>query len=145
MKINKKTTKNKPSIYFERIYQYSDGTFLPDSSQPNPNNNWEITTGTYTPHDCTRYINVKLMTNQKRGLPVLYTFREDCCGCTACYATCPVQAIIMRTCEEGFLYPVVDAQKCLRCYKCLKVCPIKIGDADNCYNNDRSVEDKKDE
>ncbi|MCD7884746.1 MAG: 4Fe-4S binding protein [Lachnospiraceae bacterium] len=34
----------------------------------------------------------------------------------------------MRPCEEGFLYPVVDSEKCVRCYKCLSVCPIKKAD-----------------
>jgi len=27
--------------------------------------------------------------------------------------------------EEGFLYPSIDAEKCVRCGSCLKVCPIK--------------------
>ncbi|MCD7856410.1 MAG: 4Fe-4S binding protein [Clostridiales bacterium] len=27
--------------------------------------------------------------------------------------------------EEGFLYPIVDAEKCIRCYKCLSVCAFK--------------------
>lgn len=58
-------------------------------------------------------------------LPVLYHKREQCCGCTACFAICPVQAIIMLPDEEGFLYPVVDAEKCVRCYKCTRVCAFK--------------------
>ncbi|MCD7885925.1 MAG: hypothetical protein LUI87_19885 [Lachnospiraceae bacterium] len=31
----------------------------------------------------------------------------------------------MRPDEEGFLYPVVSAEECVRCYKCIGVCPIK--------------------
>ena len=27
--------------------------------------------------------------------------------------------------EEGFEYPQVDESKCVRCYQCIKVCPIK--------------------
>ena len=27
--------------------------------------------------------------------------------------------------EDGFEYPQVDAEKCIRCYLCLKVCPFK--------------------
>lgn len=58
-------------------------------------------------------------------IPVLYERKEECCGCTACYAICPKQAISMKPDEEGFDYPVVDKEKCVRCYLCLKVCPIK--------------------
>lgn len=60
-----------------------------------------------------------------KPIPVLYERKEDCCGCTACYAICPKSAIKMVEDEEGFDYPVVDAEKCIRCYLCLKVCPIK--------------------
>lgn len=121
-------------IRFERIYQYSSGEYLPDTSQPNPEENYEITANSYTPHTSTRYLNVIIGSNgkgQSRGkdtakeLPVLYGKREDCCGCTACYAVCPVGAVIMRPDEEGFLYPVVSAEECVRCYKCIGVCPIK--------------------
>lgn len=48
---------------------------------------------------------------------------EECCGCTACYASCPTKAITMQPdAMEGFLYPVVDGSKCIDCGKCLKVC-----------------------
>lgn len=78
----------------------------------------------YNPHKSTRYINDDKSTGTK-PLPKLYENRENCCGCTACYAICPVQAIIMEPDEEGFLYPTVDAQKCVRCYRCLSVCAFK--------------------
>lgn len=132
-KKTQKTTTPQP-VHLERIYQYADGRFLPDTSQPNPDENYEITTGKYTPHTSTRYMNVVIGTNGKaqskganteKDLPELYTQRENCCGCTACYAICPVNAITMRPCEEGFMYPVIDGAKCLRCYKCTSVCPIK--------------------
>ena len=57
--------------------------------------------------------------------PVLFTRKEECCGCTACYAICPVNAISMKPDEEGFDYPVVDQQKCIKCHKCVKICPLK--------------------
>lgn len=57
--------------------------------------------------------------------PILYERKEDCCGCTACYAICPKSAISMVEDEEGFDYPQVNGEKCIRCYQCLKVCPIK--------------------
>lgn len=59
------------------------------------------------------------------GFPILYERKEDCCGCTACYAICPKEAISMEPDEEGFDYPRVNFEKCVRCYMCLKVCPIK--------------------
>lgn len=27
--------------------------------------------------------------------------------------------------EEGFEYPQINDDKCIRCYQCIKVCPIK--------------------
>ena len=32
----------------------------------------------------------------------------------------------MQPDEEGFLYPVVDKEKCVKCYACIKVCAFKI-------------------
>ena len=30
-----------------------------------------------------------------KELPILYKRKEECCGCTACYAICPKEAISM--------------------------------------------------
>ena len=60
------------------------------------------------------------------ALPELYKFKKNCCGCSACYSICPTSAISMELDNEGFFYPVVDAIKCIRCYKCLDVCIFKI-------------------
>ena len=49
--------------------------------------------------------------------------KEDCCGCYACMACCPVSCIEMQEDNEGFLYPVVDRDKCVECSMCQKVCP----------------------
>ena len=51
--------------------------------------------------------------NAMKEIPVLYERKEDCCGCTACYAICPKSAISMQTDEEGFLYPVIDEELCV--------------------------------
>ncbi|MCR5670845.1 MAG: 4Fe-4S dicluster domain-containing protein [Butyrivibrio sp.] len=61
----------------------------------------------------------------ERAIPILYEKKEDCCGCTACFAICPVYAVEMIEDEEGFEYPVIDPEKCVRCNSCIKVCPIK--------------------
>ena len=45
---------------------------------------------------------------------------RDCCGCTACYAICPKDAITMIEDEEGFEYPQIDENKCVHCYQCIK-------------------------
>lgn len=62
---------------------------------------------------------------KNKELPILYNRKEECCGCTACYAICPREAINMVEDEEGFEYPIIDIQKCVCCYQCVKVCPLK--------------------
>ncbi len=49
--------------------------------------------------------------------------REDCTGCTACAAVCPVNAITMEADHEGFLRPVVG-EACILCRKCEATCPM---------------------
>lgn len=60
-----------------------------------------------------------------KKFPILFSRKEECCGCTACYAICPKSAITMVPDDEGFDYPKIDETKCIRCYQCLNVCPIK--------------------
>lgn len=57
--------------------------------------------------------------------PVLYDKKEECCGCGACFAICPKQAIHMVQDDEGFLYPNVNERKCVKCYLCESVCIFK--------------------
>lgn len=45
-----------------------------------------------------------------------------CCGCSACVNACNQHAITMKPDALGFLYPVVDAEKCVECGLCEKVC-----------------------
>ncbi len=61
----------------------------------------------------------------EKVIPVLYNRKEECCGCSACYSICANKAISMIEDEEGFLYPTIDAEKCVCCKKCLTVCPLK--------------------
>lgn len=76
-------------------YCYRDGSHV------------DSTTG-YHPHASTRFLNwgteVKLAI-ASRELPELYRDRSECCGCTACAAICPRDAITMEPDEEGFAYP----------------------------------------
>ena len=55
-------------------------------------------------------------------MSIKITNPTDCCGCTACESVCPRNAIIMQPDAMGFLYPVVDAGKCIECGLCEKVC-----------------------
>lgn len=58
--------------------------------------------------------------------PVLFMEKSQCCGCSACFASCPTGAIIMKEDQEGFLYPYIQKEKCVSCYRCLKVCAFKV-------------------
>lgn len=61
----------------------------------------------------------------EKKIPVLFKRKEECCGCTACYAKCPHKAIEMIEDEEGFDYPVINKRKCVGCNLCVRVCPIR--------------------
>lgn len=60
-----------------------------------------------------------------KEIPVLFAGKEECCGCSACYAICSQEAIRMVEDEEGFAYPQIDEGKCVRCYLCITICPLK--------------------
>ena len=57
-----------------------------------------------------------------KELPILFENKSECCGCGACFNICPVKAISMQEDEEGFDYPSIDEDKCIRCYNCVDVC-----------------------
>lgn len=48
--------------------------------------------------------------------------KTNCCGCGACAAICPKDAIAMVPDLDGFVYPVVDDKKCIHCNMCERVC-----------------------
>lgn len=52
------------------------------------------------------------------------TDKKNCCGCSACVQRCPKQCIRLEEDTEGFLYPKVDEEACIKCGLCEKVCPI---------------------
>ncbi|SFR56876.1 polysaccharide pyruvyl transferase family protein [Anaeromicropila populeti] len=45
-----------------------------------------------------------------------------CYGCRACESICPTGAIQMEGDKEGFIYPVIQYDKCIYCNKCREVC-----------------------
>ena len=96
-------------------YRYRDGSQVNASSG-------------YHPHASTRFRNWGADVGAAiagRELPELYRDRSECCGCTACVAACPRNAICMEPDEEGFAYPVVDVSLCIRCMRCEDACVFK--------------------
>lgn len=59
--------------------------------------------------------------DEKLSCPTNISYGE-CYGCYACEAMCPKNAISMFTDSEGFIYPVVDDNKCVQCGLCEKIC-----------------------
>lgn len=59
---------------------------------------------------------------EKRPLPRLAD-HTACTGCTACMSGCPKDAIAMVRDKEGFAYPKIDGERCVRCGRCTAVCP----------------------
>lgn len=50
--------------------------------------------------------------------------KKDCTGCTACFSACSIGAVEMLPDAEGFLYPRVNAEKCVECGSCSSACPM---------------------
>lgn len=47
-----------------------------------------------------------------------------CTGCSACISICPAQSLVMKTDENGFYKPQLNAGKCISCGRCEKICPL---------------------
>lgn len=48
---------------------------------------------------------------------------EFCTGCGACLNSCRHSAITMHKDVNGFVYPVIDSQRCVDCAACQACCP----------------------
>lgn len=75
---------------------------------------------------------------------------DVCCGCGACAAVCPTQAIRIIDNEKGFQEYSIEHIKCINCGQCKTVCPfhhveaISLSDKDYLYavkSNDKKVLD----
>jgi len=49
--------------------------------------------------------------------------RADCSGCEACANICPKNAIKMTRDAEGFAYPKINPELCIKCGRCDATCP----------------------
>lgn len=66
-----------------------------------------------------KYATIELQKFEWRYQPMAYKITDDCIGCGACAAECPVEAIS----EKDGKY-VIDADKCLDCGACAGTCPV---------------------
>ena len=77
--------------------------------------------------------------DKKEGAHMIsITDKTRCCGCTACQAACPHDAIVMKPDVLGFTYPEVDMSACVDCGLCEKVCAF-VKDCDASLPVDRSL------
>lgn len=51
------------------------------------------------------------------------TDKTQCNGCCACVDVCPHKAISLEVDIEGFWYPKINVDTCVKCGLCVKVCP----------------------
>lgn len=59
--------------------------------------------------------------------------KGECTGCSACFAICSHDAIVMLPNEGGFLYPKIIEDECVNCGRCDKVCELANSKAINHY------------
>ena len=62
---------------------------------------------------------------------------ELCTGCLACGSVCSQKAISETQDEQGFVIPLIDETKCIKCNICIKTCPqntpVLKQASDNCW------------
>lgn len=72
---------------------------------------------------CPRTDQKNVIRNDESGKTLQFMYQQTRKGKVALYPH--TGAITMLPDEDGFLYPVIDAQICIRCYRCLSVCDFK--------------------
>ena len=40
--------------------------------------------------------------------------KNECCGCFSCYSVCPKKCINMIEDDEGFVYPQINKNECIK-------------------------------
>lgn len=50
--------------------------------------------------------------------------KEKCTGCFGCENSCKFKAIKMTLSQEGFYFPKIDTERCIKCGKCALNCPV---------------------
>lgn len=50
--------------------------------------------------------------------------KNDCSGCSSCVSRCSKDALTMQEDNLGFLYPMLNASKCVHCNLCDGACPV---------------------
>lgn len=70
---------------------------------------------------------------------------NNCTGCGACVAVCPVNAIEYMQDERGFYYPQIKENICIECGKCKKSCQLQKAESKNNIINAYAlqIKDKK--
>ena len=54
----------------------------------------------------------------------VYSDNSKCSGCGVCHDVCPVNAIVMQEDKNGYKYPDINPDVCLKCGKCRRTCPL---------------------
>ncbi len=75
--------------------------------------------------DSLKFINLVLKGKKCSRVPDYFTSGDKftCYGCYACKDSCPTEAITMEKDIEGFYQPQINADLCINCGKCSRVCP----------------------
>lgn len=121
------------SLDNRRIYETQNNEELINNPNIDFNVNWEKADKNI---DRERKISLDWLSNAlANGNNTNHKYRHDnltidilpknlCTGCSACFNGCPVDAISIVENEQGFYEPLIDNNKCIRCGKCEKICPV---------------------